>query len=92
MPDCAKLHPSLANACSDLKLDNVLLCEKGHAHLTDFNLAVKYEEGKPMKSTAGTMVGVREDTERVTQYIMHSPKTGLYCTGNPQKRRLLQLH
>eukprot|EP00158_Paraphelidium_tribonemae_P006298 Partr_v1_DN27766_c1_g1_i3_m67244 putative AGC YANK protein kinase len=39
----------------DLKPDNVLLCEEGHAHLTDFNIAVKYSESTPLKSVAGSM-------------------------------------
>ncbi|KAI9217361.1 AGC/YANK protein kinase [Blastocladiella britannica] len=39
----------------DLKPDNVLLCEKGHAHLTDFNIAVHYNEKKPLTAVAGSM-------------------------------------
>ncbi|TPX59208.1 hypothetical protein SpCBS45565_g07800 [Spizellomyces sp. 'palustris'] len=38
----------------DVKPDNILLDENGHAYLTDFNIAVKFREEKPLKSVAGT--------------------------------------
>lgn len=32
-----------------------MLSESGHAHLTDFNIAVHFQEDQPLKAVAGSM-------------------------------------
>lgn len=39
----------------DLKPDNILLDEKGNAHITDLNIAVHYSERRMLTGVAGSM-------------------------------------
>jgi len=39
----------------DIKPDNILLDERGNAHLTDFNIAVHYSENRMLTGIAGSM-------------------------------------
>lgn len=53
----------------DIKPDNILLDREGHAHLTDFNIAVKFNRDKPMKSIAGSLAYIAPEVLNGNGYI-----------------------
>jgi serine/threonine kinase 32 len=50
-------HLFLLNRLSfrDIKPDNILFDDKGHTHLTDFNIALKCRQSSPMYTVAGSI-------------------------------------
>lgn len=49
-----QLIPTFLFLSSDLKPDNILLDERGNAHLTDFNIAIHFSERR-LTGVAGSM-------------------------------------
>ncbi|KAJ1909151.1 hypothetical protein IWQ60_011330 [Tieghemiomyces parasiticus] len=52
----------------DIKPDNVLLDSEGHAHLTDFNIAVRIKPGKKLTSVAGSLAYMAPEILQRTGY------------------------
>ncbi|KAG1436279.1 hypothetical protein G6F56_013624 [Rhizopus delemar] len=52
----------------DIKPDNILLDQRGHAHLTDFNVALKLEPDQSFTSLAGSMAYIAPEMLRKQSY------------------------
>ncbi|KAI9268713.1 kinase-like domain-containing protein [Sporodiniella umbellata] len=52
----------------DIKPDNILLDQKGHAHLTDFNVAARLSSEKQLTSVAGSLAYIAPEMLRKSGY------------------------
>lgn len=68
---------------SDLKPDNILLDERGHVHLTDFNIAVHYTERKHLTGVAGSLAYM--GTSQFQYVIGDDEGFDLITPSQPQK-------
>ncbi|KAJ1908798.1 hypothetical protein IWQ60_011518 [Tieghemiomyces parasiticus] len=62
----------------DIKPDNVLLDSEGHAHLTDFNIAVRIKPGKKLTSVAGSLAYMAPE---ILQRMGYSFSVDWWSTG-----------
>ncbi|KAI8638234.1 kinase-like domain-containing protein [Parasitella parasitica] len=53
----------------DVKPDNILLDEQGHAHLTDFNIATTINNEKPLTSVAGSFAYIAPEVLQKRGYF-----------------------
>lgn len=58
---CSNWLYILKGSIRDLKPDNILLDEKGHAHITDFNIAVHFSDRRLLTGVAGSMAYMGTD-------------------------------
>uniref|UniRef100_A0A7S4KIE2 Protein kinase domain-containing protein n=1 Tax=Paramoeba aestuarina TaxID=180227 RepID=A0A7S4KIE2_9EUKA len=58
----------------DLKPDNIMLCKRGYAHLTDFNISTKVNKHGKAKGFAGTRRYMAPEIFKITKE--HSPRYG----------------
>jgi len=74
---------------SDLKPDNILLDEKGHAHLTDFNIAVHYSDRRLLTGVAGSMAYM--GTSFILSHLRNL-QSHVFCSARGFGEERLQLY
>jgi serine/threonine kinase 32 len=65
----------------DLKPDNILLDAMGHAHITDFNVAIHYSERRMHTSVAGSMAYMAPEVLGRKGYTWHTDWWSLGITA-----------
>ena len=62
----------------DIKPDNILLDEKGHFHLTDFNVATYLNNGCRLRNMAGTKPYMAPEMFQVISFFMSNLFSALF--------------
>ena len=62
----------------DIKPDNILLDEKGHFHLTDFNVATYLNNGCRLRNMAGTKPYMAPEMFQVISFYMSNLFSALF--------------